>query len=79
MLLPPVIYKSWLDSVIINKELVFFLSSKSATDSSHAHWHLTLILLYSESLGLYTAWLNGGSSVHENMMYFWLFGKLYKV
>lgn len=55
MLFPPVIYKSWLDSVIINKELIFF-SSKSATDFSHAHWHLTLMLFYSESLGLYTAW-----------------------
>lgn len=56
MLFSPVIYKPWLDSVIINKELISFLSSKSATDSSHAHWHLTHMLFYSESLGLYTAW-----------------------
>lgn len=76
----PVIYKPWLDSVIINKVLIFFLSSKSATDSSHAHWHLTLIRYSTLSHLVSTQHgLDGKSGFHGNTMCFWLFEKLSEV
>lgn len=78
MLFSPVIYKPWLDSVIINKVLIFFCP-QSATDST-MHTGIsplrysTLSHLVSTQDGL-----DGGSGFHGNTMCFWLFGKLSEV